>query len=382
MPGRSLFDRRRSLGTVLQIPEGFGKGRSRDVSSEREFESHTYSKGRSPNNALLAMRRGSFVHLFGSSGLLTNSSAGGSNPLLAVPSTSQTSLYSSGSGSFLSPGPNKQELSRVLFRTESENDENNDEQSSSDASSTTAEITESLYPAAVKELEQLGLHRAGGPGQTSGIFNVLTSSNASSSGVMRRVMRVIVAGSKRVGKTACLQQLARFQDITGQPYNPTIDDTYQVQIEYPDRPKEVIVFHDTAGISDYGPIELRRPYIQVADAFVLVYAVNDHESFNRMDLLKKYIEKQFGKDKKEVPIVVLGTKTDQTGRKVDLDFATSWAVKERVKLFEVTATDRNTLTEAINYLSSRYFHPPKESKFSLSKKLKPEKSNTAIVMDF
>ena len=30
-----------------------------------------------------------------------------------------------------------------------------------------------------------------------------------------------------------------------------------------DRPKEILVFHDTAGISDYGPVELRRPYIQV-----------------------------------------------------------------------------------------------------------------------
>ncbi|KAK0429466.1 hypothetical protein QR680_011395 [Steinernema hermaphroditum] len=307
---------------------------------------------------------------------------GGSNPLLAAPSTSQTSLYSSGSGSYRSPAPTtNQELTRVLFRADSENDENN-EQPSSDASSTTAEVTESLYPAAVKELEQLGLHRAGGPGTSSGIFTVLTSNNASSSGVMRRVMRVIVAGSKRVGKTACLQQLARFSDITKQPYGPTIDDTYQVQFDYPDRPKEVIVFHDTAGISDYGPVELRRPYIQVADAFILVYAVNDHESFNRMDMLKKYIEKQFGKDKKEVPIVVLGNKTDQQGRKVDFDFATSWAAKERVRLFEVSATDRNSLVEAVNYLSSRYFHPPKESKFSLSKKLKPEKSNTAIVMDF
>lgn len=33
---------------------------------------------------------------------------------------------------------------------------------------------------------------------------------------------------------------------------------------------------------------------------MLVYSVNDHETFNRMDMLKKYIEKQFGKEKKEV----------------------------------------------------------------------------------
>ncbi|VDK23789.1 unnamed protein product [Anisakis simplex] len=113
------------------------------------------------------------------------------------------------------------------------------------------------------------------------------------------------------------------------PYEPTIDDTYQVQMDYGDRPKEIMVFHDTAGLNEYGPVELRRPYIQVADAFVLVYSVLDHESFNRMDMLKKFIDKQFGKDKKEVPIVVLGTMCDLPGHKVDSDFAQNWANREK-----------------------------------------------------
>lgn len=199
---------------------------------------------------------------------------------------------------------------------------------------------------------------------------------------MGRIMRVLVAGSKRVGKTACLQQLACVNDITKQPYTPTMDDTYQVQMDYGDRPKEIMVFHDTGGIADYGPIELKKPYIQVADAFVLVYSVNDHETFNRMDMLKKYIDKQFGKEKKEVPIVVLGNMTDLPGRKVDTEFALNWAAREKVKLYEVTATDRTTLVDLVLYLGSRHFHPQRESKFSLSKKLKPEKSNAAIVMDF
>lgn len=38
----------------------------------------------------------------------------------------------------------------------------------------------------------------------------------------------------------------------------------------------------------------------MADAFLLVYSVLDHESFNRMDMAKKFIERQFGKEKKEV----------------------------------------------------------------------------------
>ncbi|VDN58098.1 unnamed protein product [Dracunculus medinensis] len=198
---------------------------------------------------------------------------------------------------------------------------------------------------------------------------------------MGRVMRVVVAGTKKVGKTACLQQIACLNDITKQPYVPTIDDTYQIQMDYGEHSKEIVVFHDTAGISDCGAAELKKPYIQVADAFVLVYSVTNHETFNRMDLLKKFIEKQFGKDKKEVPIVVLGTMIDLPNRKVNSDFAQSWATREKVKLYEVTAGDRSTLIDFVTYLGSRYFHSQRELKFSLSKKFKPEKSNSAIVMD-
>ncbi|KHJ99442.1 hypothetical protein OESDEN_00551 [Oesophagostomum dentatum] len=52
-----------------------------------------------------------------------------------------------------------------------------------------------------------------------------------------------------------------------------------------------------------------------------------------------------------------------------------------VKLYEVSAKDRNTLVDFVQYLGQRHFHPIKESKFSLSKKLKSEKSNAAILMD-
>lgn len=44
---------------------------------------------------------------------------------------------------------------------------------------------------------------------------------------------------------------------------PTIDDTYQIQMDYGERSKEIVVFHDTAGISDCGAAELKKPYIQV-----------------------------------------------------------------------------------------------------------------------
>ena len=55
-----------------------------------------------------------------------------------------------------------------------------------------------------------------------------------------------------------------------QAYEPTIDDTYTVQMDQGgEKQKELVVFHDTAGISNSdGPIELRRPYVQVKNIFI------------------------------------------------------------------------------------------------------------------
>uniref|UniRef100_A0A1I7WYF0 Olfactomedin-like domain-containing protein n=1 Tax=Heterorhabditis bacteriophora TaxID=37862 RepID=A0A1I7WYF0_HETBA len=155
---------------------------------------------------------------------------------------------------------------------------------------------------------------------------------------MGRAMRVVVAGSRRVGKTAILRQVACVEDITSKPYDPTIDDTYQVLLEEADRPREILIFHDTGGVPDYGSVELKKQYLQVADAFVLVYSVTDHESFNRVDLLKKFIEKQFSKDRKEVHKISHNLLTKlfnlikiliHTFFKVDSDFAHNWAMRER-----------------------------------------------------
>ncbi|EFO85348.1 hypothetical protein CRE_24143 [Caenorhabditis remanei] len=70
---------------------------------------------------------------------------------------------------------------------------------------------------------------------------------------MGRAMRVIVVGGKKVGKTAILRQVACVEDITN----------------------------------------------KAADAVVLFYSSADYESFNRVDSLKKWLDRQFGKDKKE-----------------------------------------------------------------------------------
>lgn len=63
--------------------------------------------------------------------------------------------------------------------------------------------------------------------------------------------------------------------------------------------KEQLRLYDTKGLHDGQ--DLPKHYYSVADGFVLVYSVDSLESFKKVDILKKEIDKS--RDKKEVWLV-------------------------------------------------------------------------------
>lgn len=86
-----------------------------------------------------------------------------------------------------------------------------------------------------------------------------------------------------------------------QDIHPTIEDIYAAVIDTDRGTKEGIRFYDTEGfpcpVTD-GEIALPKHYHSLADAFVLVYSIENRQSFEIIDLLKKDIEKN--REKKEV----------------------------------------------------------------------------------
>ncbi|KAM5232292.1 NF-kappa-B inhibitor-interacting Ras-like protein 1 isoform 6-T6 [Hipposideros larvatus] len=112
----------------------------------------------------------------------------------------------------------------------------------------------------------------------------------------------------------------------------TMEDVYMASVETDRGVKEQLHLYDTRGLQE--GVELPKHYFSFADGFVLVYSVNNLESFQRVELLKKEIDKF--KDKKEVAIVVLGNKIDLSEqRQVDADVAQQWAKSEKVRLWEI-----------------------------------------------
>lgn len=76
----------------------------------------------------------------------------------------------------------------------------------------------------------------------------------------------------------------------------TLEDIYIGSIETDRGTREQVRFYDTRGLRD--GIEFPRHYYTFADGFVLVYSVDNKESFKRMEALKKDIDRH--RDKKEV----------------------------------------------------------------------------------
>ncbi|KAG8176338.1 hypothetical protein JTE90_003300 [Oedothorax gibbosus] len=189
------------------------------------------------------------------------------------------------------------------------------------------------------------------------------------SSVPGKTSKVLICGYRSSGKTSILEQVIH-GSFPCCAY-PTIEDIYCAFVNTDRGIKEKLRFYDTAGTVPGQSTDFLKTYMTYAEGVILVYAINSRESFQLLDQVKKDYDKT--KEKKEVPIIVLGNKMDlQNERQVDTVLAQAWSQKEKVKLYEVSALDRRTLVEPFVYLASKMNPPPSKSTFpQLGKKGKP-----------
>ncbi|XP_052408143.1 NF-kappa-B inhibitor-interacting Ras-like protein 2 [Carassius gibelio] len=181
---------------------------------------------------------------------------------------------------------------------------------------------------------------------------------------MGKSCKVVVCGQGSVGKTALLEQLLYANHVAGSETMETLEDIYIGSVETDRGTREQLRFYDTRGLRD--ALEFPRHYFTFADGFVLVYSIDSKESFKRVEALKKDIDRC--RDKKEVTVVVVGNKLDlQDQRRVDSEVAQQWARQEKVRLWEVSVTDRRTLIEPFVHLASKMTQPQSKTTFPLSR---------------
>lgn len=179
---------------------------------------------------------------------------------------------------------------------------------------------------------------------------------------MGRTSRVVVVGAKETGKTSILERAIFANSTIDKQYIPTVEDTYVGIVETERGTREKLRFYDTAGL-DTRCRSLPPHYHALADGYIMVYSVSDNLSFQLLTDIKKDIDKN--REKKDVPIIILGNKSDlaATNRAVDTATAERWAAAERLRLWEVNVQDRTLLLEPIMNLASRLNPQPSKTSF-------------------
>jgi len=152
-------------------------------------------------------------------------------------------------------------------------------------------------------------------------------------------IRVVVMGDNKVGKTAILQ---RFLHNTFKPqYKPTVEDLYSKDFQIGESTLKVD-FLDTAG-DDQFPV-MRRLSISSGNAFLLVYSITCPSSLQIVHTRLEEIKSQRN-DFKDVPIVIVGNKTDlaDASREIFLEDVRDWLDQDfkhsRIEVLECSAYD-------------------------------------------
>lgn len=193
---------------------------------------------------------------------------------------------------------------------------------------------------------------------------------------MGKTQKVVVCGSRGCGKTSILEKV--IYDNNG-PFSSTLEDVYVANIETDRGTREKIRFYDTQGVDvDYKDSAIPKHLLAAADGFIIVYSVDDWKSYQVADTIRKEIRSNV--DKKEMVVVVLGTKTDlSNSRQVEAVQAQQWANNEKVRLCEVSALDRSSLYEPFMFLASKLNPPPNKSALSqLTSTIKRERNKSEL----
>lgn len=123
------------------------------------------------------------------------------------------------------------------------------------------------------------------------------------------MIKLAVLGKGMVGKSSLTY---KFIDCnTPKDHDPTIEDKYSTVTNIDGVSCEVEIL-DTAGQDDYQ--SLMNYWINFGQAFVLVYAINDKESFSGLEDKREKILKM--KRDEFAPIVIVGNKCDLEDQRV------------------------------------------------------------------
>uniref|UniRef100_A0A9R1SEF7 small monomeric GTPase n=2 Tax=Cyprinus carpio TaxID=7962 RepID=A0A9R1SEF7_CYPCA len=151
--------------------------------------------------------------------------------------------------------------------------------------------------------------------------------------------KLVVVGAGGVGKSALTIQL--IQNHFVDEYDPTIEDSYRKQVVI-DGETCLLDILDTAGQEEYSA--MRDQYMRTGEGFLCVFAINNAKSFEDVHLYREQINRV--KDSDNVPMVLVGNKSDLASRTVETRQAQELARSYGVPFVETSAKTRQGVEEA------------------------------------
>ena len=171
------------------------------------------------------------------------------------------------------------------------------------------------------------------------LYNIIKQQNNPNS------IKIAVLGKGVVGKSSLTYRFINYDVST--EHDATIEDRYKSNLNIEGTNYEVEIL-DTAGEEDYQ--NMMDMWISFGDGFLLVFAINDKESFNLMK--SKHDRILRGKHGVKYPTLLVGNKQDlENERQVNYSEAKEMADKWGIEYIETSAKTNFNCKEVFEMLA-------------------------------
>ena len=160
-------------------------------------------------------------------------------------------------------------------------------------------------------------------------------------------IKIAVLGKGVVGKSSLTYRFINYNAPT--EHDPTIEDRYKSNVNIEGKDYEVEIL-DTAGEEDYQ--NMMDMWISFGEGFLLVFAINDQESFELCKAKHERVLK--GKHGVKCPILLVGNKQDlENERKISYDDGKKLAESWGIEYIETSAKNNFNCKEAFERLAQK-----------------------------
>ncbi|XP_002733350.1 ras-related protein Rap-2b-like [Saccoglossus kowalevskii] len=159
--------------------------------------------------------------------------------------------------------------------------------------------------------------------------------------------RLVVLGAGKVGKSSIISRF--LHGNFAEKYRETIEDLHCREYEINGNVIKVDIL-DTAGSQAFPA--MRRLSISTAHAFLLVYSIDDSESFDEIKQVYEQIREQKS-NYQDIPLILVGNKTDlESERQVSKEYVDDHIITENWHggFIEVSARDNSNILDIFQKL--------------------------------